>query len=258
MGALLPLSIVILAWAAPPNRGQVPSLVKQLSSPSPQVRAMAAEAIGRLGDAGKPASRALCTALADPSPLVRSRAAHALEEVNPELFKRVKQLLGDGDLADRMEAVVEIGKMGSEGNPAIPLLVEFRGQLQASVAKGQLRTNPEVHLIATAIGQAGKEDPQAALILEHWLATDPDAALRGAAARAIPRMKDGPKAVRALLTAARTDPNGAVRVSAITSLGELGPAAKSSQRFLEQAARDSSPQVRDAAAKALVKIRNGK
>jgi len=62
------------AWA-------VPTLMELLSHQSPKVRALAAQALGRIGPASSDAQTALQRAAADPNPAVQSAAREALRSI---------------------------------------------------------------------------------------------------------------------------------------------------------------------------------
>ena len=65
------------AWA-------VPTLIELLSHQSPKVRALAAQALGRIGPAGTDAKTALQRAASDPNPAVQSAAREAIKGIESD------------------------------------------------------------------------------------------------------------------------------------------------------------------------------
>src|SRR5205807_219338 len=89
---------------------EVEALIRQLASKTTTERLDAVERLGAIGEDASDASRALCEALLDKSQKVQLGAAEALERVNPVLHKLVIPIMVDQNPANRLKAVVELGR----------------------------------------------------------------------------------------------------------------------------------------------------
>jgi HEAT repeat protein len=100
-------------------------LLKELKDKSPAVRQKALEKIADLGPDGAAASEQVIGSLADKVPGVQQSALDALEKINPTLHKPIVTLLVDRDINVKLDAIHQLGKLGSDARPAIPLLISF-------------------------------------------------------------------------------------------------------------------------------------
>jgi len=227
----------------------VAPLAKRLASDSDgEVRAMAAFALGILGDAS--ATGALRTALADPSPLVQGRAAEALG------------LLGDTASATPIAAMASAAYVQSHAislNPddvttvLSPAAEAFRlglyalTRLKAYDALASVVIDPggEPRLrwwpVAYALSRVG--DPRAAQPL-LTLARAGGSISKGFAVRGLGALKDAGSVGTLLLLAQGWQDDARTAVSAIRAIGQIGsPEAASGLRSLLQA-RTLNPAVR--------------
>ncbi len=109
---------------------QLEKLVNAMTNPAVVLRdrVRCAEAIGKLGPKGKPATRALCRAMLKSPPLLRVAATNALEKVYPELHPHVTALLVDNDTLKHLKAVQRIRKMKKSGSVVTPILLYRLGR----------------------------------------------------------------------------------------------------------------------------------
>lgn len=94
----------------------LPLLLEKLSAPEPALRARAAEMIGAMGAAGRPAAKALLAVLGDENPRVRSDAALALGSVTSGsdlAVTALKRLLKDPHPDVRYSAAAALGRVGT-------------------------------------------------------------------------------------------------------------------------------------------------
>src|SRR3954449_11811343 len=92
-GLLLALGLLpatMLPAAAPPD---LESLIRGMRSTRPEVRARAAEALGKLGPLAAPAVRSLVGALSDASLPVKLEALIALDHIGPAARAAVPELV---------------------------------------------------------------------------------------------------------------------------------------------------------------------
>ncbi|MBS1816427.1 MAG: HEAT repeat domain-containing protein [Acidobacteria bacterium] len=204
--------------------GVAPLLPVLASDADPEVRQMAAFALGLIGDRG--ALDALTAALADPAPVVRGSAAEALGTIGdataaPAIAKVATDVLASGALA----SVPPEDGDGARDTPtaAFKLAVFSLTKLKAYEAlagavldgSGQPRTTwwP----VAFALQRLEDQRALPALLA---LAKDPQPYTRAFAAKGLGAMKD-PRAGAALLPLV-ADANRSVAIDAIRSLARLG------------------------------------
>jgi HEAT repeat protein len=135
-----------------------------LRHPDPDVRAGAAEALGRLADYAGIVVPALATGCGDPDVEVRSACAHALGVIGEEVHR---------DMPGTVPVLDE----------AVPVLTAALGDGSAAVRRRA----------ACALGAVGPAAAGAAAGLRGLLA-DPDGATRAAAAAALERLAPDPDA----------------------------------------------------------------
>ncbi len=124
----------------------VPALIAALNDPSPDIRAAATDALGRVGPAAKAALPALTATLKDTDKAVRQHAAFALGVVDPDdtsVVPSLIELLKDSDLEVRRHAALSLGRLGPGARPALAALTEasrdadsrFRHLIQNAIRK---------------------------------------------------------------------------------------------------------------------------
>jgi len=102
----------------------VAPLGRALADPVPEVRVAAADALGAMGSAAAPVADALAGLLSDDSPWVRVAAMETLGGLGRHAVSAVVGAFQRGEGAVRVRAVLVLGSMGSEAEPAIPALEE--------------------------------------------------------------------------------------------------------------------------------------
>jgi HEAT repeat protein/cyclophilin family peptidyl-prolyl cis-trans isomerase len=239
-----------------------------LENGSPNVRAAAAVALGRIQNPGS--VPALALALGDKSLIVRREAAFALGLVgdstaSPALLLRLNP---EVDPAVRASIVTALGMLGARSaGPALARSVRAPRATErwaAALAAGRARDSslveplvaaakdarPEMRWrVAYALGRIGDRQGASAL---RKLSTDKVEIVRYSAARALGEVGDSAAAPR--LVALLADPSWRVRVNAAHALGSLK--AWRDARSLRPLLKDSSPHVRWEATLALGAIRD--
>jgi cyclophilin family peptidyl-prolyl cis-trans isomerase/HEAT repeat protein len=204
-----------------------PALINVLRSDTdPEVRQMAAFALGLLGGKQPPVLDALRLALADSSPLVSGRAAEALGLLGdaasaPEIGKIVAATLGGVTALDPDDSRYP----QDPSVEAFRLSVSALGRLQAydALAAAVLSASgqPRVQWWPVAYALQRVEDKRALPALVA-LAGSPGAYTRAFAAKGLGALKD-PSAVAALLPMLDASrPVSGVTIEAIRALGRLG------------------------------------
>ena len=108
-------------------------LLKDLKDKDARKRLAAAEKLGEMGADAKSASESLVEAMMDSAVPVRNGAAEALEKINPAIHKHVVTILIG---QQKSVAITKIKDMGTDGLPALPVLV-FAYQQVAHTDGGQ-------------------------------------------------------------------------------------------------------------------------
>src|SRR5262249_2658656 len=154
--------------AAPSNQeadALVVTLTKDLKRASPEGRVKAADALAKLEEKGKAASRPLCEALLDVNQKVRLAAAAALEKVNPTIYPLVLPALVDDSWSNRQAAIAKIERLGLEGKPAVPILLYFKER----VGKDQVA---DPSLLVHALAATAPDEKAITAKIAYWLVKD--------------------------------------------------------------------------------------
>ena len=104
-----------------PKPGSLAAMIRDLNK-GERARVRAAEQLGKMGEAAKPAARVLCSAATDDSKEIRGAAIEALEKVEPSLAEPVTTLLVDGQ--NSYAAAQQIRADGQRGHPR-PFMYSF-------------------------------------------------------------------------------------------------------------------------------------
>ncbi|MBD2041576.1 sister chromatid cohesion protein PDS5 [Microcoleus sp. FACHB-672] len=226
----------------------IPPLVEALKDSEPDIRRVAAEALGRMGE---PAVPELIAALKGDSSSVRLVAAEALGQIGPDARLAVPALidrLEDGDWRVRSGAARALGKIGTEAKLEATAIVP-------PLIQALKDSDPDVRRSAAeALGRIGSPVvPDLSRALQ-----DENVAVRTAAAEALGQIgADAKEAVPNLIEKLQ-DGDWRVRSSVARSLGRIGSEAKlEAQSILPPliaTLKDKDPEVRRAAAEVLVKI----
>ena len=220
----------------------VSGFTSDMKSKSSSTRIKGARALGELGSKAFSASQALCEAMLDLNPSVKEAASESLEKVNPNLHAVVLPMIVEGNQVKKMQYIRNLGQLGTDGRPALPLLLIYR---QAH------HGGPDLIRVMAAIAP---DDRPLTANFASWITKDKDAKSRVAMAELIPKMAGGKEYVKTLITVIRTDPDNVVKVAAINAIGEFGPDAKAAESVLRLAKSNSEEAVRNAAARALILV----
>lgn len=172
----------------------------------------AADALGQIGVAARPAGPELIAALKDSDSHVRSVAAKSLGELAPDVPGAVEALV---ELFPDPQVIRVVSRFHQEGAPAVPRLIELLTHPDVTVRWNASRT----------LGKIGEPSmPAVPAILKHM--TDPDPIIREHAAEALGDI--GPAAAATIpdLVKLLTDPEWKVRRDTVRALGQMGPVAK--------------------------------
>jgi HEAT repeat protein len=208
-------AMIALMEIGPDGAEAVPELVRLLGSPKPEVKAVAARTLGRIGRAAQPAVPALRALMKEAMPQIRILAADALSRIDPNVNEALLTLraefprrddsllresdqvkLPDGfkDYAIYLESIPE--SIARYGERAVSILAELLDN-----------TNLDEWSATNLSAQCGAyERVQAALLLAEL----------------------GPEATAAVpaLTRALKDRDPLIREAAASALARIGPAAK--------------------------------
>ncbi|HEX6987632.1 MAG TPA: HEAT repeat domain-containing protein [Planctomycetaceae bacterium] len=158
----------------------VPGLAAALGDSDPDVRRLAAFALGRLGPEADDALPALRTALADEQEPVRLAAAYAINGIDPT-DEAVVPVLAAAARRGEVRAIVALGRMGPHAAAAAPDLARaLRSRMPLVRVKS-----------AEALGAIGPAAKASAPALRRALG-DPDDDVRLAAEAALRSIEPGP------------------------------------------------------------------
>ncbi|MDY6781014.1 MAG: HEAT repeat domain-containing protein [Cyanobacteriota bacterium] len=214
----------------------VPSLIQALSASDRQMRALAAEILGRIGPEAAAAVPALTAALQDEDASVRRIAAYTLAKVGRNASLAVPILadqLSDRDPNLRATAAYALGQIGNEAATAVPNLVARLGDAAPPVRRNA----------AYALGCFGSEAQLAVPALISSLQDD-DAGVRSRAATALGQIGLEAKGAVPSLIESLQDPEETVRQDAADALGRIGAEASEAVPALISALSDEKPAVR--------------
>jgi HEAT repeat protein/S1-C subfamily serine protease len=202
-----------LTKIGPPDKKDVPALIDALrDDAAPEARRYAAAALGKMGDAARPAVDDLVRACGDTDAEVRAGAATALgvlgDEFRDKTYARLLDLLKDGEKPVRKAAWDALAKLGKPPD-AEPL-------------KALLATAKYPEARAYAIIGLSYLGPGSAPALVKALAEDKDAEVAGLAAFALGTLKVRTPEVCAALTGALDREEKLVKLEAVQALARLG------------------------------------
>jgi hypothetical protein len=270
----------------PPTKDQTLSaLILDLQGKNDKDCIRAARSLARLGEAGRPAARALCAAALDRSDDVRQAALEALEKVHPRLYQPVLTLLVDRDQQNHTLAcnkLVSLGRQASEGAPVLRAYIlhhcsEHRPINRFPTDLHLFTIRQHSHLAASGVQAllkvAPNEDETIDLFislstLNNWnqplrnLAAEvrPSATQSlGEIAKAYPDKRKKIVSALANATDVKMTPNQNTSdhqntLLAVKALGQLGADAADAIPTLKKLKLHSSQQIRQAASEALDKI----
>jgi HEAT repeat protein len=153
--------------------------VEQLADRSATARQEAAEALGQIGPAAKPAVGALIAALGDTDDAVRDAAAETLAVFGKDAVGPLTAALKHTDASVRRGAAAALGHMGPDARDAVPALIAMvKNDADSDVREAVVR----------ALGSIGPDAKAAAPALRDAL-TDKEQHIREAAAAALKRIE---------------------------------------------------------------------
>ncbi len=202
-----------------------PALIERLLDPDPNVRRIAAQALGQIKDAQ--AAPGLIERLWDEYPDVRRAAAWALGEIeDSQAASSLLQALGDSEVSVQEAAAEALGKLDNAAALAeqgvITALLDVLAQGWEPVRRAAVRS---LGSLGARIGQRFPDAAEAILVSVTAALSDPDVDVRRQAARAlgeISRKREYASAdVLSGLIGALHDPDEETRRSAAAALGTL-------------------------------------
>ena len=205
-----------------------------------EVRCVAIDFLGQLGEEGRAGAQVLTTALKDADPHIRKVAAAALGKISPTSPEAVPLLIDLLETDARIAAARTLSVYGPEAREAVAAL-----QKLLKDPEGEMRWNA-----ARTLGKIGP-DARPAVPLLIAATTDEDALVREHAAEALgdigPQAREG---VQALIDALK-DKDPRVRRDAVRALGQIGAAAKPAIAAVRERLKDENAKVREAAVRTL-------
>jgi HEAT repeat protein len=217
----------------------VPTLVAALDEPSAAVREVAASALGRLGEAARPAVPPLIGRFADRDAGVRERAAEAVGRIGPDAAATpaLVTALNHRDAAVRRVAVAALVQRSPISDAVRGALDDPDPAVRLTAAEGLVRADPPFR-------------PALVALVDELSGRDPTARTRAAATLAA--QGDRIKPATAELVQACDGPTKLGRLAAGRLLAKLGgPTAEAATALVRESLTDDTPAVRVAAAEAL-------
>jgi hypothetical protein len=110
-----------------PNPAAVPMLVELLEDEDDEVRFAACHALAANGSAARQAVPALLEMLGHPNLFYRRNASHALAAIGPDdsAIDMLNEALKEDDSWVNYYAAIAVGKLGPQGKPAVPALLDL-------------------------------------------------------------------------------------------------------------------------------------
>jgi len=232
----------------------IPVLVKAASNPSPQVRRLSVETLGRIGAPASEVVPVLAASLKDSDEHARRVAAQALGKMAPESKAAISPLraaLKDTSGMVRAEAAVALVRLDPPANDAVAVLVEAisdnrDGTAYIVACNGAREISPAA--VPTVLEFIKGAPPGGSQMrdLQKWFRT------QEGAIDLLGRMGPNAKSAVPALIQALEDKRGYLK--AAESLGWIGPDAKEAVPALKSALQDQEVRVRLNAAVALARI----
>jgi HEAT repeat protein/cyclophilin family peptidyl-prolyl cis-trans isomerase len=201
----------------------VEPLVRVLDDPDPEVRQMAAFALGLIGD--RSARDPLIAKLADPSPLMKGSAAEALGLIGDPaaaepIGRMVAEIIASGALAATPDDTLDAARdtPAAAFRLAMTALVRLKAYDALAAATIDSSGQPRIRWWPLAFAFQRLEDPRALRVLLALVA-DAKPYTKAFAAKGLGAMKD-PSATAALLPLVTASEDG-IAIEAIRSLGRL-------------------------------------
>ena len=252
---------------APVGNPALVGIVKGLRSKSMPERIKATQQLAALGDKGREATPALLDAMMEVWPNEKEAFLDTLDKVDPRIGSPILTLLIDKSEPAKIKSLVSLGRLGSEGKNALPVLVKL---LQANLPASKDDFDKDGELLVGALDTMSRVAPQEKIVSQSILAVMTAPSINGYTylREATGQRPENPQSRLVALSLARkhqlspqvvvpglmrwlTDTYGLV---AINELGRIGPDAKAAIPALNQLRFASDQKVREAAVAALKNI----
>lgn len=219
----------------------VEALTKQLENKKPRVRALAAKALGLIGEPAKPAAKALAKLVADQDETVRRAAIRALGQIKPGqemVVPLMQEALAHADPYVVAYATHNLAEVGPDIVPPMLKAMEDDSTIYYAM------------LVLAELGPDAKEAvPALTKALGH-----PNVEVRHEAAQALRAI--GPDAKSAVPELIKALDDEFVQMPAALALGSIGPPASAALDALSKISDDSDDVLEICALWAISKIEN--
>lgn len=204
----------------------------QFLKENPEYKEQALDTLSKMGKKAHPAVPTLIGALADESMSVREKAVDVLAAMGTPAAVQLSEALESPKVAVKKGALQALGKMGKDGQGALPemivVLVEADGDVETAAREALKQVAPQMK--EETLNQLYKLEDKRKKVREKALDK-----LRELAAK-------DPVAVAALIQGLNSS-SEEVRRGAARTLGKVGPLAKQAEKYLSRmVARDGSSQ----------------
>jgi HEAT repeat protein len=162
----------------------MPALAEVLADKNARTRALAAEALGNMGEPARSALPRLEGLLKDPDGNVRVVAALAVWKLDPGRAADTVAVLTEGlkrkdKWSIRLDSVVKLAQMGQAAKQAIPALTDMLKDIHGDIRQGAAR----------ALAEMGPEARSAVPALEEMAAKDTEVGSAAAAKAALEKLR---------------------------------------------------------------------
>lgn len=236
-------ALVALEAKGPEGAEAVPALARLLKSESVDVRAHAAETLGAIGAAAKPAAKGLAgLAAGDKEPVVRREAIEALASIRPGpkvMLPILADLLKDPDPTIRARVLSAVAE---------------RGAAAKDLLLAALQNKETAYWACLVVSELGPKLPEAVPTLTALLDSEDDAVQREAAL-ALAAIGEAAASAAPKLETMIDDPLDSIAsIYALASIGKISPEAKSK---LDVKAEKGQPFEKTVSAWALARLHPG-
>lgn len=235
--------------------------IRNLKSTFKEDRVRAAQELAKLGEAAKPAARALCEAAVEPNNKLAREALEALQKIWPQLHDDVVMILADKNPQKRATAIKDILLL-EDGEAAVPVLLENLKR-HLTVANDFGAADESVAFAIDALKRmAPKNVGVVNVLLTGASPTNSKSSHRILALGTLGELvEENPKAapqIKRMLLAGMADRNSKVRIAALRSIGNLGKHAKDNATLtiIKKLKLDGDEDVRSAATETLDKLQS--
>ncbi|OAI41003.1 hypothetical protein AYO40_00545 [Planctomycetaceae bacterium SCGC AG-212-D15] len=235
----------------------VSRLLEDLRSEQPEAKVTALNGLEAVGSAAKQeAGQAVAACLMDRNSSVQDAARKALDRIDPAVSSLAHTALHGVHQNERINALQELRKMGSQGRSAVPILMMIVSQRQDAA---DTASHSDASYAVLALGEVGYDQDGMAEMLIGFTRSSDFRVRDGACFELVKarKVKDHQAIVDAL-TVCLKDSASSVRYRSAQALGKLADAATAKTALKRLAESDPSSEVRDAARQSLMSIEAGK